>query len=186
MIFMFSNTIIINNKLKINAINNITTIKITTNDSSLLSKVIGTCGYKAFKAGYHQKIFSYSLYGNNSYYFRGLSTIITSIKTLFPGWLVRIYTNQPNSSQLKSLEKEFNETLFICDVRNLPPPLLSIEDKAPMLWRFTPLGDEQVDVMNVRDTDSLVKNSLLYHLRKFSPYCLFFSIPLFNIINIMI
>ena len=114
----------------------------------------GTCSQRAFDAGYHQKVFSYAVYGDpSSQYWFGIPTNVLWIRKLFPGWFIRFYTDNPDP--LKDLEREYPETVFVCDVRNL-----QLTEYPKMFWRFYPLGDEQIDVINIRDTDSIVRLTL--------------------------
>ena len=115
----------------------------------------GTCSKRAYDAGYHQKIISYSVYGDpsNQYWF-GIPTNVLWIRKLYPDWLIRFYTDNPDP--LRDLKQEYPNTVFVCDIRNLPPSITNITDYPKMFWRFLPLDDEQVDVINIRDTDSIV------------------------------
>ncbi|KAB7498591.1 hypothetical protein Anas_07559 [Armadillidium nasatum] len=44
--------------------------------------------------------------------------------------------------------------VYFCDIDNLPPPIYSVRFYPVTMWRFAPLGDDQVDVMLSRDLDS--------------------------------
>ena len=116
----------------------------------------GTCGLKAFLAGNHQKVYSYTLYGSKPRYWEGLAETISSIQLLFPGWFVRVYTDFANSSFAKELSQNYS-FVHICDILNLPPPKTTLKNYPKMLWRYFPLGDPQVHVVNFRDTDSQVR-----------------------------
>ncbi|RXG55008.1 hypothetical protein Avbf_17536 [Armadillidium vulgare] len=41
-----------------------------------------------------------------------------------------------------------------CDIDNLPAPIYTVRPYPVTMWRFAPLGDDQVDVMLSRDLDS--------------------------------
>ena len=128
------------------------------------SDELGTCSERASKMGNHQKVVAYSLYGEpDSAYWGGIPTLALWIKEFYPGWLMRIYTNNP--TPLQYLEKEHPYLVFVCDVRNLPSPLIkyNIGNCEERTWRFAPLLDPQVDVMLSRDSDSIVRFLYTFH-----------------------
>lgn len=53
----------------------------------------GHCGHRAWNAGTGQHILSYTLYGNNNKYWKGLEANINASKQLYPGYFVRLYTD---------------------------------------------------------------------------------------------
>ena len=115
----------------------------------------GTCNEAAQKLGNHQKAFIYTVYGNpKSAYWWGIPTNVMWIRKLYPDWVIRYYTDNPDP--LRDLEKEYPDTVFICDIRNLPHPIRKLTMFPMMMWRFFPLIDHQIDVINMRDTDSIV------------------------------
>ena len=115
----------------------------------------GTCNEKAQNQGTGQKVFSFSVFGESyNGYWWGIPTQVVWIEKLFPGWLVRFYTNQPK--KLRDLESRFPHLVFICDMRNLPESVRNLSESNPRVWRFLPLLDSQVDIANFRDTDSIV------------------------------
>ncbi|XP_050715764.1 uncharacterized protein LOC126998320 [Eriocheir sinensis] len=117
----------------------------------------GTCGPRARAAGDGQRVISFSLFGNDSEYWKGLGQILPEVEKLYPGWKVRVYTNpRGRAAALCPLLHRHPSLLFVCDVTNLPPPLGNLSSVHPMIWRVAPLGDPQVDTMIVRDTDSQV------------------------------
>ena len=67
---------------------------------------------------------------------------------------MRVYTDQPN--ELRALEREHPDVLFVCDIKRLPPPMNNIQKYNQKIWRFMPLFDPQVDIVNFRDSDSIV------------------------------
>lgn len=116
----------------------------------------GYCGYRASNLGEGQKVISFSLFGNYTDYALGLPHILESVQQLYPGWIVRLYTEpRPYKLELCSLLKRHLH-LHICDVTNLPEGLRNLSDVQPRLWRVAPLGDPLVDVFLSRDIDSEV------------------------------
>ena len=108
-----------------------------------------TCSFRASQLGDHQKIISYCLYGPDRYRVM-LRGILDSVRLFYPDWYVRVYTDQ--ADELKELEKNFFDVLYVCDVGNLPNGNLKRFPK--IFWRYFSLGDPQVDVVNFRDIDS--------------------------------
>ncbi|KAB7504575.1 hypothetical protein Anas_05977, partial [Armadillidium nasatum] len=86
-------------------------------------------------------------------YWIGFNEIMQNISVFYPGWRVRIYASSPDISFLQSIMKNWTFVNF-CDIDNLPPPIYTVRPYLVTMWRFTPLGDDQVDVMLSRDLDS--------------------------------
>ncbi|KAG0716038.1 hypothetical protein GWK47_010547 [Chionoecetes opilio] len=119
------------------------------------NEVGGTCGRRSWTAGDGQRMLSFSLFGNNPEYWKGLEKILPEVEELYPGWKVRLYTNPRHyAAALCPLLHRHKSLLHICDVTNLPSPLGNLSNVHPMMWRMVPLGDPQVAAMMVRDTDS--------------------------------
>ncbi|RXG74053.1 hypothetical protein Avbf_05108 [Armadillidium vulgare] len=76
-----------------------------------------------------------------------------NISVFYPGWRVRVYASSSDISFLQSIMKNWTFVDF-CDIDNLPPPIYSVRPYPVTMWRFAPLGDDQVDVMLSRDLDS--------------------------------
>ncbi|KAB7502173.1 hypothetical protein Anas_14474 [Armadillidium nasatum] len=76
-----------------------------------------------------------------------------NISVFYPGWRVRVYASSPDISFLQSIMKNWTFVYF-CDIDNLPPPIYTVRFYPVTMWRFAPLGDDQVDVMLSRDLDS--------------------------------
>lgn len=88
-------------------------------------------------------------------YFEGIEMNAKAVKDLFPDWTVRVYHNVTDDMDpLCALECRF-DNLDFCDVsRN--PMLGNLNGVLATIWRFSPLADAQVDVVNFRDLDSIV------------------------------
>ncbi|RXG54637.1 hypothetical protein Avbf_18530 [Armadillidium vulgare] len=76
-----------------------------------------------------------------------------NISVFYPGWRVRVYASSSDISFLQSIMENWTFVNF-CDIDNLPPPIYSVKFYPVTMWRFAPLGDDQVDVMLSRDLDS--------------------------------
>ncbi|XP_071536832.1 uncharacterized protein [Panulirus ornatus] len=120
------------------------------------SDVGGTCGRRAWAAGVGQQVVAFSLYGENPDYWHGLHQILSKVRQLYPGWLVRLYTDPSGRASVLCPLLRDHPHLHVCDVTNLPPPLGNLSLVHPMMWRVAPLGDPQVTAMIVRDSDSQV------------------------------
>ena len=126
-------------------------------------------GCRTDKRGFHQKVVSYSLYGNfsdpNKYerYVKPMIDVINQVQASYPGWIVRIYTRAENHQQLQEIiaanSTQWNQ-VDICSVESVLDQsrthLLKASQTFPMTWRFLPLLDPTVDVMMSRDADSYI------------------------------
>ena len=134
-----------------------------------------TCGvYKQFRRGLSQKVFGFSLYGKNKFYYDKLKTVSSQLKRLYPGWLMRVYHDESiNKSVICDLEcatDEFGDlvdNIDFCnieyDIRLKPLYFESIDDSIldlsyahAMKWRWFPVGDSFVSIFASRDSDSFV------------------------------
>ena len=114
-------------------------------------------------------MFAFAFYGDpNSTihqkrgYFEGIRKNLEAISSFYDNsWSIRLYhdlrSNDPLMADLCNLTCFFNN-LDLCPVDQLPHPLLAdAVQMFPMLWRFFPTLDSQVDVFVSRDLDSVVK-----------------------------
>ena len=114
-----------------------------------------TCGYDAFNRGPHQKVISFSFYGDiNSDrskmkgYFEGIVGNLKLIPKFYPGWIMRLYydldINDPVLKHICELACS-DDNLDICEVKHLPGnPVVDATDVFAMNWRFFPTLDPQV------------------------------------------
>ena len=114
-----------------------------------------TCSYDAFLRGPHQKVISFSFYGDiNSDrskmkgYFEGIVGNLKLIPKFYPGWIMRLYydldKNDPILKDICTLACSDNN-LDICEVKHLPGnPVIDATDIFAMDWRFFPTLDPQV------------------------------------------
>ncbi|KAK8407541.1 hypothetical protein O3P69_002234 [Scylla paramamosain] len=148
--------------------------------SWLKEEVNGTCGRRPWNVG--SKVLSFSLYGNNPGYWRGLEDILLKVEKLYPGWKVRLYTNpRYSAATLCPLLHRYNCLLYICDITSLPHPLGNLSNVHPMMWRLAPLGDSKISALLIRDTDSRVTQRVsaveewlasgkMFHVMRDHPY----------------
>lgn len=75
-----------------NVVKGKTTIKNYTIPKKEFLQASITCDpEKALRRGPHQKVISYSIFGDDRIYYRYLDRIIENAKRLYPGWVIRIY-----------------------------------------------------------------------------------------------
>ncbi|KAL7643493.1 UNVERIFIED_CONTAM: hypothetical protein RMT77_005475 [Armadillidium vulgare] len=118
------------------------------------SKVLKTtCSREVANLGPHQKVISYSFLNKDPGYSKGLNEIMKGVSIFYPDWKVRIYSSSQDILFLKSFMKNWNFVYF-CDIDDLPAPIYTVRPYPFTMWRFAPLGDDQVDVFMSRDLDS--------------------------------
>ena len=126
-----------------------------------LNNTILTCNlYNSFRRGMNQKVISYSLYGQNSLYYKHLKNITKQIKALYPEWIIRIYHDNTllNYCKIKCQlddDNDDDDIIDFCNIEKLPPNN-TVNYIHKMNWRWLPIGDSFVDVFNSRDTDSFI------------------------------
>jgi len=93
------------------------------------------------------KIISFCLWGNNPKYLVGAMKNIELARTLFPDWTCRFYVGQSvPSDTIKQLLIPRDNVEVVC----VDEP----GDWRMMLYRFSPIGENDVEVMMSRDCDS--------------------------------
>ncbi|KAI9559234.1 hypothetical protein GHT06_016023 [Daphnia sinensis] len=124
-----------------------------------------TCSRMADKRGPHQKIISYSIYGNFrranvvKKYLEPFKKTLSSIPSIYPGWVVRIYHNL--TKQDDETWSIINNTLNLgshIDFCNATEIIQNrkLADLFAMTWRWLPLLDDMVDALMSRDSDSYI------------------------------
>ncbi|KAB7495580.1 hypothetical protein Anas_14131 [Armadillidium nasatum] len=122
-------------------------------DQNVLRDLYITCSEEVANLGFHQKVISYSFLNKKKGYWIGFNEIMQNITVFYPGWRVRIYASSSDTSFLQSIMKNWTFVNF-CDIDNLPAPIYTVRPYPVTMWRFAPLGDDQVDVFLSRDLDS--------------------------------
>ena len=122
-----------------------------------------SCSRDAFARGPGQKVVAMAFFGVQTAksnaekgYFEGIKGNLDLLPIHYPGHLLRIYYDNitPDSEkQLCALACK-NPLIDICNARNIPGnPMKDAAGLFPMLWRFFPTLDPQVDFLHVRDLD---------------------------------
>ena len=126
-----------------------------------------TCNlFNSLKRGKNLKIISFSLYGNKSFYSRRLANLSKTIKSMYPGWIMRVYHDDTIDPKIKCeiecLKDETNNLIDNTDFCNINKlPIKGSFNKTwqanymhKMKWRWFPIGDDFVNVFLSRDSDS--------------------------------
>ena len=127
-----------------------------------------TCGLKAFKRGPKQKVVSFSLYNasNNPLqtvgFVKGVLRNLNAMIQHYPGWILRLYTHEMQDQRTKSLLcfwhcSKYRDVFDLCLINQLPNGK-DLSKMFPMIWRFLPTLDPQVDLVLSRDLDSLISD----------------------------
>lgn len=87
------------------------------------------------------KIFSMSVFGNHPRYVQGAIKQTALAEKYFPGWQVRIYTDNPDNF------------ISICDRATI----IAVTDGSyGVFWRFAPLFESPDNIVVIRDSDSRI------------------------------
>jgi hypothetical protein len=97
-----------------------------------------------------KKIISFSLWGNNPIYTQGAIRNAELAKEVYPDWICRYYVGKSTPNDITEKLKHFNNTEVI--------EMDNDGDWTGMFWRFYPAGENDVDVVIVRDCDSRLNN----------------------------
>jgi hypothetical protein len=95
-----------------------------------------------------KKVISFSLWGNNPIYTIGAIRNAELSKDIYPDWVCRYYIGKSTPKDIIEKLNSFDNTEII--------EMESDGDWTGMFWRFYAAGDEDVDVVIVRDCDSRV------------------------------
>lgn len=91
-----------------------------------------------------------------------MKSIVTTAKKLYPDWIVRIYhDNNLSDKEICDLEcfngdeGNFYDNVDFCNVDRLDlSSQIDLKEMIKTFWRWLPIGDQFVDVVLSRDTDS--------------------------------
>jgi hypothetical protein len=115
-----------------------------------------------------QKVISYSLYGNDSFYYEKLVNLTRIIDQKYPGWTMRVYYDDKTVDpsvicQIECAKREASDQYLdnadLCNINKIPYDLESTWSAGymhGMMWRWLPIGDSFVDVFSSRDSDSYI------------------------------
>jgi hypothetical protein len=133
------------------------------------------CGPESSVRGMHQKVITYTLYGNvqnasiADRYYSLLRNISLTAERDYPGWVVRIYHNfrdqdGPGHQQLCDIYCRFHHVdlcsvpLLIERIGNSTTPIdpALVAGLNPKMFRFLVMLDPNVDIFISRDIDSII------------------------------
>ena len=124
--------------------------------------------FNVLRRGLNLKVLSYSLYGQNRFYYDNIFEIARLAKKHYPDWIVRIYYDESIDKsiicEIECLKYKNNFNLFLdnvdfCNVEKLPydtSKLWNANYMHGMTWRWLPIGDSFVDYVGSRDTDAWI------------------------------
>ncbi|CAL4110134.1 unnamed protein product [Meganyctiphanes norvegica] len=119
---------------------------------------VSTCSVEATLRGPGQYVVSFSSFGSfPSEYFDGIPPIIEQVRTLYPGWVMRLYHDldiheEHHRAWLCHLACT-NPHLDLCNIRNLTG-LGDISSSYGQIWRMAVMGDPLVKYYMIRDSDA--------------------------------
>jgi hypothetical protein len=93
-----------------------------------------------------KKIISFSLYGSDLRYSKGMICNIELAKIIYPDWICRVYYDDSVSSNTISILETYDNVELI-NMENR-------KDIFQMMWRFLAIDDDDVEIMIVRDADA--------------------------------
>lgn len=129
--------------------------------SKLKTEIKSACSIYSDQRGLHQKVVSYSFYGNkNSSYFKGIAINADLVAKMYPGWIMRTYHNigpddNEGTKYLCSLSC-IHPHLDLCYVKDLERTFTNLAQTVGTMWRFLAMGDVTVDLFVVRDLDAKI------------------------------
>ncbi len=97
-----------------------------------------------------KKIISFSLWGDNPVYTQGAIRNAELAKEIYSDWVCRYYIGKSTPNNIIESLRNFDNTEVI--------EMDNEGDWTGMFWRFYPAGEDDVDVVIVRDCDSRLNN----------------------------
>jgi hypothetical protein len=94
------------------------------------------------------RVISYSLFGNNPYYLKGAIHNVRNAPAFYPGWETWVYIGDDVPSYFTDILARHASRILL---RNRSS---SAGKYHPLLWRFDPALDKNVELLIVRDCDS--------------------------------
>jgi len=128
------------------------TVPLTSSDQTEFN--LTTCGLRSFLRGNNQKVVSFTFYDDfvpnlkERKYFLGIRENLRLIKKLYPGFSMRLYyqtSKHQVTEDLCTLARS-EPSLDLCSVTTVPL-LGNVSHVYPLIWRFLPAIDPQVDVL---------------------------------------
>jgi len=148
---------------------NLVTLKLPRNKTSLVEIPLEntTCSVEAFRRGAAQQIVSFTFFESTDEvpkndgirkYFAGIRENLSLVKQLYPGYVMRLYYEAGPEVKTKLCRLACSEpSLDLCPANGVPK-LGNATKVYPLLWRFLPAIDPQVDIFLSRDLDSRLNN----------------------------
>lgn len=93
-------------------------------------------------------VISFSLWGKNPRYLRGLLRNLLLLPSLYPGWIARVYLDRSVPQEFRELAERLGAQL------SLQPSSATLRER--LCWRFQVANDASVQRFLVRDTDSVI------------------------------
>jgi len=123
-----------------------------------------TCGEDAWRRGRHQRVIAFTFFEatdaqmaeekENRQYLQGVEENLLLLPLLYPGHVMRLYFQAGKQSFGKLCELACKHpNLDLCPTES-NPKLGNATRLYPLLWRFLPAVDPQVDLFHSRDLDS--------------------------------
>ena len=94
-----------------------------------------------------KKIISFCLYGSDNRYCNGIICNLELAKIIYPDWVCRVYYGRSVPELVVEKMKTYDNCELVL-MEEGPDKLF------PMIWRFLPIDDEDVEVMISRDADA--------------------------------
>ncbi|CAF0726673.1 unnamed protein product [Brachionus calyciflorus] len=138
--------------------------------------------YHSLNSGPNLKIVSYSLYGKNRKYYSNIDKILNQINSFYGHeWIMRIYHDDSiDESIICKFECENPGRIQFCPIRDIK--YFDFSNYFGMYWRWLPLMDNFVDLIQIRDLDSWIiereylavsewlKSNKLFHTMRDHPF----------------
>jgi tetratricopeptide (TPR) repeat protein len=113
-------------------------------------KVSGTRPRPFDPARRQRNVIAFSLFGQDPYYYDCALTVARSAQGIFPEFVCWFYCSQDiPQSLMQALGRTGTKVMTVAGKENSTQHPFS-----PLLWRFLPFDDKEVDVVLVRDVDS--------------------------------
>jgi len=93
------------------------------------------------------KLIAFSLYGDEDRYINNIESCINSYKTYFPDWQIRIYLSQDIPGKIFNRLRESGCEIIVMKSKG--------KDFRYTYWRFLPLDDVNLEMILIRDIDSI-------------------------------
>ena len=136
-----------------------------------------TCEMSTIVRGPHQKVVAFTYYDPKSVnnekkfsrkYFEGIEENLKLIKKFYPGWIMRLYYQVDTEESLKEICNIAcsDPDIDICEAAN-NARLGNATSLYPLVWRFLPVLDIQVDAYLSRDLDSKISSREVAAVKEF-------------------